>query len=38
MDELEDIFLDENSFQRIRRGEKPLHTLIDMESELRIDR
>ena len=37
MDQLEDIYLAENTFQHIRRGEEPLQNLSEIERELELD-
>lgn len=36
-DELEDIYLAENTLERIRRGEEPTLTLNEVERELGLD-
>ena len=38
MDELEDIFLAENTLERVGRGEGPAQTLSKIERELGMDR
>ncbi|WP_417596178.1 TraY domain-containing protein [Oceanospirillum sp.] len=36
-DELEEIYLAEDTLQRIRRGEEKIHSLRDVEHELGLD-
>ncbi len=38
LDELEDIYLAENTLERVRRGEEPMYSLDEVERELGLDR
>jgi len=38
LDELEDIYLAENTLERVRRGEEPTYSLDEVERELGLDR
>ncbi len=38
MDELEDIYLAENTLERVGRGEEPAQTLSEIERDLGMDR
>lgn len=38
IDELEDIYLAEDTLERVRRGEEPTYSLDEVECELKLDR
>lgn len=38
LNELEDIYLAENTLERVRRGEEPTYSLDEVERELGLDR
>ena len=38
LDDLEDIYLAENTLERVRRGEEPTNSLDEVERELGLDR
>ncbi len=38
LDQLEDIYLAENTLERVKRGEEPTYSLDEVERELGLDR